>query len=86
MLAKSPRYNVYPLICSDSGSGRVPCLGLISVSVIISYLLVCIRTRSSSNFDKRELSNNNNNNNNNNNICLKSNIQTSSVDNLRCYT
>ena len=28
----------------------------ISVSVIISYLLVCVRTRSSSNLDKKELS------------------------------
>ena len=56
MLAKSPRYNVYALICSDSGSGRVPCLGLISVSVIISYMLVCVRTHSASYLDERELS------------------------------
>ena len=46
VLAKSPRYNVYPLICSDSVSGRVPCLDLISVSVIIAYVLVWVRTRS----------------------------------------
>ena len=56
MLASSPRYHVYPMICSDSGSERAPCLGLISVTVIILYLLECVRNRSSSNLDKRELS------------------------------
>ena len=47
---------MYPWSCSDSGSGSVLCSGLISVSVIISYLLVCDITRSSSNLDIRELS------------------------------